>query len=71
MEHRILAGLKPGLAIASEEATAAELARLEATDPGFLDRRIAELKATDPDVARRILELNEREASAGDGRVTQ
>jgi hypothetical protein len=62
LERRILASLKPGLAVASEEATAAELARLEAADPGFFDRKIAELKAADPDVARRILQLSERQA---------
>jgi len=61
LERRILAELKPRLAVASEEAVATELARLEDADPGFLDRRIAELKAADPNVARRILELNERQ----------
>ncbi len=62
LERRILATYRPGLHIAGEQAVDDELARLEAADPGFLDRKIAELKATDPDVARRILELNERPA---------
>jgi hypothetical protein len=62
LERRIALSLKPELAVASEGAVTHELARLEAADPGFLDQQIEELKATDPEVARRILELNERQA---------
>ena len=62
LEQRILAGLKPKLAIASDEVLARERARLEAVDPGFMDRAIQDLIATDPDAARRAGGLNERMA---------
>ncbi len=60
LERRIALSLKPELAVASQNTVARELARLEAADPGLVDRQIEELRTTDPDVARRILELNER-----------
>jgi len=63
LERRILASLKPRLRLASDQTIDDELARLEADDPGFLDRKIAEIKAADPDIARRILELNECQAA--------
>jgi hypothetical protein len=66
LERRIALSFKPELAVASEDAVARELTRLEAGDPGFIDRQIEELKATDPDVARRILGLNERQAAPED-----
>ena len=59
LERRIVRSLKPGITIASEEDTTRELARLEAADPGFVARKMAEIRATDPDIARRVLELNE------------
>jgi hypothetical protein len=64
LERRILKSLKPGIAVASEEDTTREMARLEAGDPGFVARKMAEIRATDPDVARRILELNECQSDA-------
>jgi hypothetical protein len=43
---------------------------MEARDPGLIARKIAELKLSDPDVARRIMELNttkmDTAAAAGD-----
>ncbi len=62
LERRILATYRPGLNIASERDVTDELDHLEAADPGFLDRQIADLKANDPDVARRIMQLNESSA---------
>jgi hypothetical protein len=63
LERRIALCLKPELAVASADAVARELARLEAADPDLIDRQIEGLKATDPEVARRVLELNEHLAS--------
>jgi len=66
LERRIALSLRPELSIASEEAVTHELARLEAADPGFLDRQIEELKATDPSVAYRIMELNAHLSESAD-----
>jgi hypothetical protein len=41
---------------------AGEIALIKARDPGLIARKIAELRAADPDVARRIMELNQVEA---------
>ena len=60
LERRILAGLKPKLAAASEDVIARERTRLEIVDPGFMDRAMEHLIATDPDAGRRVMELNER-----------
>ncbi len=62
LERRIVMSMKPRFTIASDEDIADELLRLEAIEPGFVDRKIAELEATDPDVARRIMELSVRQA---------
>ncbi len=60
LERRIVASRKPKLAVASDDAVAREIARLEADDPGFMDRAIEGLIGTDPEVASRVSELNER-----------
>lgn len=59
LERSILASLRPKFAVASEDVVAREVAKLEAVDPGFMDRAIASLIATDSDTARRLAELNE------------
>jgi hypothetical protein len=59
LERRIVASLRPALGVAAEDDITRELARLEAANPGFTDRQIQALAATDPNVARRIMELNE------------
>ncbi|MEJ2705651.1 MAG: hypothetical protein P8Z79_24710 [Sedimentisphaerales bacterium] len=58
LEKRVLMNLRPRLAGADPQTLARERELIEAGDPGIITRRIAELKATDPDVARRIAELN-------------
>jgi hypothetical protein len=70
LERRIVMSMKPKFAVASDKDIADELTRLEAIEPGFVDRKIEELEAADPDIARRIMELSERQAdfteAAGD-----
>jgi hypothetical protein len=58
LEDRALISLKPQLARADRKTMARALANIEARQPGTIDRKIAEIKATDPDVARRIEQLN-------------
>jgi hypothetical protein len=58
LEQRVLKSLDPGLATADSDALARYRELIEATNPGLLKSMITELKASDPDVARRIMELN-------------
>jgi hypothetical protein len=62
LEKRVLLNLRPRLAGADPQTLAHERELIEASDPGIIARKIAELKATDLDVARRIAELNRTEA---------
>ena len=62
LEERVAASLRPGLAKAGPRKLAGEIALIKARDPGLIARKIAELRATDPEVARRIMELNQVEA---------
>jgi hypothetical protein len=64
LEQRVLTRLRPGLATADPDAMARYRELIEAANPGLIKSRIAELRATDPDVARRIMELNSSKAQA-------
>jgi len=59
LEQRALKSLNPGLATADPETMARYRELLESTNPGLIKNKIAELRATDSDVARRIMELNQ------------
>jgi len=65
LEQRALASFYPGLASANPEKMARYRALLLATNPGLIKTKIAELRATDPDVARRIRKLNSTKAETG------
>lgn len=54
--------ISPGLAAADPETTARYRELIETANPGLIKSKIAELRATDPDVARRIRELNSTRA---------
>lgn len=58
LQGRVLLTMRPGLATADQQMRDRELALIEARDPGIIARKIAELKLSDPDVSRRIMELN-------------
>ena len=58
----MLTSLSPGLATADPDAMARYRELIEAANPGLIKSKIAELRATDPDVARRIMELNSTKA---------
>lgn len=58
LEDRALVSFKPQLARADRKTMTRERAKLEAHNPNALDKKIAQIKATDPDVARRIEQLN-------------
>ena len=64
LEQRALASFYPGLASANPEKMARYRELLLATNPGLIKTKIAELRATDPDVARRIMELNSTQTEA-------
>jgi hypothetical protein len=67
LEQRVLKSLSPGLATADPDAMARYRELIEATNPGLIKDKIAELKATDPEVARRIMELNSTRAEPAPG----
>ena len=58
LEQRILTDLQTGQSAVGPKTTVREIVTAENLDSGIIARRIAELKAADPDVARRIMELN-------------
>jgi len=62
LEQRVLKDLSPGLAAADGETMARYRELVEAASPGLIDSEIARLKATDADVARRIMQLNSTRA---------
>lgn len=70
LEERVVATLRPGLATAGPRKMAAEISLIKARDPGLIARKIAELRATDSEVTRRIMELNLVEAETTEGTGT-
>ena len=58
LEERVLMSLRPELATTGPKTMANKIADIEALAPGIIASKIAELRLTDPDVARRIMELN-------------
>ena len=58
LEERVLMSLRPELATTGPKTMAHKMADIEALAPGIIASKIAELRVTDPDVARRIMELN-------------
>lgn len=63
LEQRVLKSLNPGLAAADSDALVRYRELMEATNPGLIRSMITELKTSDPDVARRIMELNSTKAA--------
>jgi hypothetical protein len=59
---RALMSLRPELMGATRKTLSGEITLMEAHDPGVIERRIAQLRANDPDIARRIMELNQAQA---------
>jgi hypothetical protein len=60
LERRVMAMTTPGIGVAGVATESDHGNRLEGNDADDMDRAIARLKASDPDVARRVRELNER-----------
>ncbi len=58
LENRALVNLKPQLARADRKTMARERTSIEARQPGAIDKKITQIRATDPDIARRIEQLN-------------
>ena len=72
LEQRILMDLKAGPAGIGLKSVARDVAEAEALDPKIIASRIAELRASDPEVDRRIMELNRvRTAPAGESESTE
>ncbi|UCF14503.1 MAG: hypothetical protein JSW59_13900 [Phycisphaerales bacterium] len=67
LEQRVLASLYPGLETADAETMSRYRDLIEATSPGLIESKIAELRATDPEVARRIAEVNSTKIEAISG----
>lgn len=62
LEERVLADMQPGLENADTNTKAAVIASIESFDHGLLIRKIEQLKNSDPQVAREIMELNRIES---------
>jgi hypothetical protein len=60
---RAIMSLRPELMGATRKTLSAEITLMEARDPGVIERKMAQLRTTDPDIARRIMELNQVEAN--------
>ncbi len=58
LERLVMADMKPQLRNADSKTLSREIAVMESIEPGIIKRKVQELKETDPDVARRIRELN-------------
>lgn len=58
LEERVLMSLRPALKTAGPRTMAHKIAGIEALAPRIIASKITELRITDPDVARRIMELN-------------
>ncbi|OHB64360.1 MAG: hypothetical protein A2168_05155 [Planctomycetes bacterium RBG_13_50_24] len=67
LEHRVLMDLKQNSSAIGMKTVAREVMTAENLDPDILASRIAELKVSDPEVARRIMELNQIKAVPGVG----
>jgi hypothetical protein len=67
LQDRVLLAMRPGLATADPQTRNRELALIEARDPGIIARKIAELRLSDPDVVRKIMELNRTKADVTTG----
>ncbi len=67
LEERVLMSLRPELKTAGPRTMANKMADIEALAPGIITRKIAELRVTDPDVARRIMELNRLKTDTTEG----
>ena len=63
LEQRVLMDLKAGPAEIGLKSVARDIKAAEPLDPDIIASRIAELKASDPEVARRITELNRVKAA--------
>ncbi len=63
LEQRVLMDLKQGSTAVSLKTVARDIKAAEPIDPEIIATRIAELKASDPEVARRITELNRVKAA--------
>jgi hypothetical protein len=63
LEQRVLMDLQAGSTAAGLKMVARDVKAAETIDPGIIAGRIAELKASDPEVARRITELNRVKAA--------
>ena len=61
LEQRALLSLRPELKNAD-----AKMAVAESIDPAIISKKIQEIRASDPDVARRMMELNRIEEQASD-----
>lgn len=66
LEQRVLMDLKAGPAGIGLKSVARDIKAADTIDPEIIASRIAELKASDPDVARRITELNRVKAAPTD-----
>jgi len=72
LEHRVLMDLRAGPAGIGLKSVARDIVAAETLDPDLIASRIAELRASDPDVARRITELNRvKAAPAGESEPTE
>ncbi len=71
LEDRALANLSPRSATATMKTTARFRQQMTAGNPDLVEREIARLRATDPDVTRQIMSLNSSMADteAGSGTV--
>ena len=63
LEQRVLMDLKAGSTTVGLKTVARDITAAETLDPDIIASRIAELRASDPDVARRITELNRVKAA--------
>jgi len=62
LEKLVLVNMRPELENADTKTKAHEIAAIESFDPGLIIRKIEQLKNSDPQVARKIMELNRIEA---------
>ena len=58
LEKRVLVSMKPQLMSADAKRLSLEKTAMENKDPGIIDRKIQELIVSDPDIARRVEEIN-------------
>jgi len=66
LEQRVLMDLKAGSTAVGLKSVARDIKAAETLDPDIIASRIAELRASDPEVARRIMELNRVKAAPAD-----